>query len=164
LRSRLRDTFSAGGRSFTFRGASARYELPGVAEPFARPKRSRPGARLEKRFDERYEERFGSVSPGQELIDETGTPILYTTGRNFAGRACAWIMFPDQRWLRFPVRATTGANGIMTAVDQAGNRVARYRILDKGLDPGWKSSFGLSHSIEITVHPGQKLTDELAPP
>jgi hypothetical protein len=49
----------------------------------------------------------------------------------------------------------------MTAVDQAGNRVARYRILKKGLDPRRKTSFGLSHPKEITVHPGRKLTDEL---
>lgn len=55
-------------------------------------------------------------------------------------------MFPDQRWLRFPVRGTKLADAIMTAVDQAGNRVARYR---------------LNHGIEITVHPDQPLTDEL---
>jgi hypothetical protein len=44
----------------------------------------------------------------------------------------------------------------MTAVDQAGNRVARYRFTDK---PGRKWS---PDSVEIIVHPRQKLTDELA--
>ena len=40
----------------------------------------------------------------------------------------------------------------MTAVDQAGNKVARYRLTGKlKLLP-----------IEITVHPDQQLTDELA--
>jgi hypothetical protein len=39
----------------------------------------------------------------------------------------------------------------MTAVDQAGNRVARYRIADKS-----------TKSVEIVVHPSWKVTDELA--
>ena len=50
----------------------------------------------------------------------------------------------------------------MTAVDQAGNRVARYRIADRDPRFGWKSLLGLSRSVEIIVHPGWKLTDELA--
>jgi hypothetical protein len=37
----------------------------------------------------------------------------------------------------------------MTAVDQAGNKLARYRFTGS-----WKS-------VEIVVHPGQRLTDEL---
>jgi len=46
----------------------------------------------------------------------------------------------------------------MTAVDQAGNRVARYRFTDKsGRQLKWWSG-----SVEIIVHPGRKLTDELA--
>jgi hypothetical protein len=45
-------------------------------------------------------------------------------------------------------------NAIMTAVDQARNRVARYRITRKGLT----ATPGL---VEITVHPDQTLTDEL---
>jgi hypothetical protein len=94
--------------------------------------------------------------------DETGIPVLYTNGDNRYGRAHAWIMFPDQRWLRFLVRGTRKANVIMTAVDQAGNRVARYRIADRDLRFGWKTLLGLSRSVEITVHPDWKLTDELA--
>jgi hypothetical protein len=86
------------------------------------------------------------------LVDETGMPILYTSGSNFRCRASASIMFADQRWLRFLVRGTRKANAIMTAVDQAETRVARYRI----------SRSGLSKSVEIIVHPDRKLTDELA--
>ena len=95
----------------------------------------------------------------QELVDETGTPILYTAGDHFNWRACACIMFPDQRWLRFLVRGTLRTNAIMTAVDQAGSRVARYRFIDKSGQPKklWSPS-----SVEIIVHPGRKLTDELA--
>jgi hypothetical protein len=42
----------------------------------------------------------------------------------------------------------------MTAVDQAGNKVARYRLVSN--PPSfWKI-------VEITVHPSRQLTDELA--
>jgi hypothetical protein len=43
---------------------------------------------------------------------------------------------------------TQKANAIMTAVDQAGNKAARYR--------------DVSTSVEIIVHPSWKLNDELA--
>jgi hypothetical protein len=43
----------------------------------------------------------------------------------------------------------------MTAVDQAGAKVARYRIIGKP----WTIT---QDTMEITVHPGQLLTDELA--
>ena len=83
----------------------------------------------------------------RSLFDETGMPVLHTSGRNYYHSAGARIMFADhQRWLRFPVRGTERTNAIMTAVDPAGNRVARYRLND---------------GVEITVHPGQQLTDEL---
>jgi DivIVA domain-containing protein len=59
-----------------------------------------------------------------ELLDETGTPVLYTSGDG------SFIMFPDQRWLRcqargFGVGPPRGTKVIVTAVDQAGNKVAR---------------------------------------
>jgi hypothetical protein len=44
-------------------------------------------------------------------------------------------------------------NAIMTAVDQARNGVARYRISGKGST--------VPKLVEITVHPDWKLTDEL---
>ena len=87
------------------------------------------------------------------LVDETGIPVLYANGDNLGGRASASIIFPDQRWLRFLVRGTRKANAIMTAVDQAGNRVARYRLIPRTLGRDF---------VEITVHPSWKLTDELA--
>jgi hypothetical protein len=62
---------------------------------------------------------------------------------------------PDRRWLRFLVRGTEPENAIMTAVDQAGNRVARYRQLADDPDPGgWGE-------VVITVHPDRELTHEL---
>ena len=96
----------------------------------------------------------------RELLDETGMPILYASGRNYNHSAGVCITFPDQRWLRFPVRGTRQANAIMTAVNQAGNKVARYRMI--GTIPRISSLVpGLWKAIEITVHPGQQLTDEL---
>lgn len=87
------------------------------------------------------------------LRDETGMPVLYTTGRHYDHIAGACITFPDRRWLRFPVRGSRQANAIMTATDQAGNKVVRYRFT------GRLRHF-LPHAMEITVHPEQPLTDE----
>ena len=98
----------------------------------------------------------------RELLDETGMPILYASGRNYDHSALACITFPDQRWLRFPVRGTRQANAIMTAVNQAGNKVARYRVIGMIPGPSAPHFSGLWKTIEITVHPGQQLTDELA--
>jgi hypothetical protein len=89
-----------------------------------------------------------------QLVDETDIPVLSTDNK--------FIMFPDQRWLRFLVRGTRQANAIMTAVDQAGNRIARYRIAGRGPRFGWKTLLDLSKSVEIIVNPGWELTDELA--
>jgi hypothetical protein len=49
----------------------------------------------------------------------------------------------------------------MTAVDQAGNRVARYRLTGKSGRQKKPLSWS-EGSVEIIVHPSQKLTDELA--
>jgi hypothetical protein len=97
----------------------------------------------------------------RELLDATGMPILYTSGRNYRRTAGACITFPDRRWLRFPVRGTRQANAIMTAVDQAGNKIARYRVIGMIKGTSMPQFPGLWKAIEITVHPGQPLTGEL---
>jgi DivIVA domain-containing protein len=89
-----------------------------------------------------------SLSPADvEIFDETGTLFFDVSGRNFETRARARVTFPRRRWLKFPVRGTQAANAIMTAVDEAGNKVVRYRI---------------NGPVEIVVHPDRALTDELA--
>jgi hypothetical protein len=90
---------------------------------------------------------------GAELVDETGAAVLYVRGRHDERAAGACIAFPDQRWLRFPVRGTKPTNAIMTAVDQARNKVARYRLTSSGT--GWPTA------MEITLHPDRQLTDDL---
>jgi hypothetical protein len=120
---------------------TARSSSPVIAEIAARAARDQDGhfAKPTRR------RKLPSV---RGLVDEAGIPILYTSGENFDWRSCFCVTFPDGRWLRFPVRGTNEANAIITAVDQAGNKVARYRMIDSRL--------------EITVNPDQTLTDELA--
>jgi hypothetical protein len=89
----------------------------------------------------------------KRLADRTGQAVLYTSGRHVNRVASGYVEFPGQRWLRFPVRGTTRSNAIMTAVDQAGRQVARYRLAADGVFT--------RRAIEITVHPDQALTDEL---
>ena len=90
--------------------------------------------------------------PGtRSLVDETGVLILQTSGRHYNRSAGGRITFPGQRWLQFPVRGTRTTNAIMTALDQAGDEVARYRRTGKLR----------AYPKEITVPPGHPLTDEL---
>ena len=93
------------------------------------------------------------VNVDSQHSDETGMPVLYESGLIREHRACARIGFPDQRWLQFLVRGTRRADAIMTAVDQVGNKIARYRRV--------AGRAGIDKKIEITIHPDQKLTDEL---
>lgn len=89
------------------------------------------------------------------LADEAGQPVLLTAGAHIDRTAGACVMLPGGRWLRFPVRATNPGNAIMTAVDQAGNMVARYRV-DRG--KRWRPA---AWHVDITIHPREQLGEEL---
>jgi DivIVA domain-containing protein len=151
---------SAGGRSFTFKtGVPLRSSSPDIAEIAARSTRDTEGHFAAKKAGSRNRQaEASSQEPGyryptavpRALVDETGTPILYASGDNHQRRADACITFPNRRWLRFLVRGTTPRNAIMTAVNQIGNRVARYRI-----------SQSPQRAVEIIVPPDRDLTDEL---
>ena len=156
-----RKTFTAGGRSFTLRRTfPAESSSPAIAEFRARATRDDSGHYEEKtRIQTILTNLAESDMRVRGLADETGTLILGTAGRNFDRRAGACILLPDQRWLRFLVRGTGRANAIMTAVDQARNRIARYRLTDKS---GRQIELWRRGPVEIIVHPGRKLTDELA--
>jgi hypothetical protein len=90
---------------------------------------------------------------GKNYTDEARIPVLYAVGKHYNLSPGGSIRFPDQGQLQFPVQATGPGNAVMTAVDEAGNRVARYRVLGQPLfrDP-----------VEITVHPDWELTDQRA--
>jgi len=121
---------------------------PGLAEAYALNWRDSVG-----HFAAGATRRSGMRAPiNSQYVDETGMPVLCAMGSAIDNRACAHIGFPDQRWLRFLVRGTRRANAIMTAVDQAGNKIARYRRV--------AGRAGIN-KIEITIHPDEKLTDEL---
>jgi hypothetical protein len=143
-------TASVSGRSFSLRKTDpASSWSPGIAEITARS-----FGDIRGHFAEAEHSRQQPSMKIDELADEAGAPILYVSGANWAGRAGACITFPDQRWLRFLVRGTSPAVAIMTALDQAGNSVARYRITKKGFKR-WQNS------VEITVRPDRELTDDL---
>ena len=145
VRSGMPTTLTTDGRTFTRRAVS-RSSWPSVAETISGDRPGAPAHMLNRQAGKRD-------LALRQLLDETGMPVLYTAGRHFDRKAGGYIKFPGQRWLRFPVRGTRRANVIMTAVDQAGNKVARYRLVP--------NRTGVRERVEITVHPGQRLTDEL---
>jgi hypothetical protein len=142
---------SAGGRNFIFTHnlTPLRFSDPLVAEIAAFRDRDYTG-----HFAVGVRDSIGAqprLARLAAVVDETGMPVLYTSGENFAFTAAARITFPDRRWLRFLVRGTRKANAIMTAVDQAGNGVIRFRRRDT-----W------GQGTDVVVHPDRTLTDELA--
>jgi len=154
-----------GGRSFRYTSTGVRRRStadswpPGVADIAARTRSDGPGHFSAATMKDSQQRAVARAV--HELVDEMGTPILYTSGLNFNRRACACVTFPDGRWLRFLVRGTKRANAIMTAVDQAGNEVTRYRVIAGGRDLR-ETLDSWSRSVEITVNPGWELTDGLA--
>jgi hypothetical protein len=136
-------TLSIGGRTFTLKRVT-RSAWPGIAETISHDRPDGPAHSLQRQSN-------GRDSFLRQLAPETGTPILYRGGVHYDHRATGYIKFPGRQWLRFPVRGTKRANAIMTAVDQAGNKIARYRLA---------GSWGTT--MEITLHPDHRLTDELA--
>jgi hypothetical protein len=148
-------TVSMGGRIFTLKRVKVAAR-PDIAEVIARsisegcPRRRVAGPK-------QVAGRPGGGLPDQvlQLLDEAGAPVFYVSGAHISGYAGTLITFPDQRWLGFPVRGTKLSSkwAIMTAVDQAGRKAARYRFVHAGSR--------LRLAVEITVHPDRQLTDEL---
>jgi hypothetical protein len=151
----VRTPVSLGGRTFTSKSPkiparrTADAWPPGIADLAASSWRDSTGDFAAETMSSRHQQLAARTV--REFTDEMGTPMMYSHGSNFSRRACACITFPDQRWLRFLVRGTSRKNAVMTAVDQAGSKVARYR--DTRLLP--------TGTVEIIVHPSQQLTDEL---
>jgi hypothetical protein len=161
----LWDHVSIGGKSFTLRGThdSAKSSDPSAAEIADRRSLDFDGHFAATPKISQSNARFRKALRLRELVDETGLPLLRVSGTNFNHRALAIITFPDQRSMWFPVRGSGYQNAIMTAVDEAGRSVARYRIIRPASILKRNSAEMLAlHAIEITVHPGRELTDELA--
>lgn len=146
-----RITISIGAKSFTLRKTRfPRSPAPDIADIITRSARDFDG-----HFAANMRDSLGwRVLNVNELVDEAEMPVLYTSGSHYNHSAHASISFPGRQWLRFPVRGNRRLEAIMTAVDQAGDSVARYRIIPP-------SSFLRRSIVEITVHPDWPLTDEL---
>jgi DivIVA domain-containing protein len=145
-----RSVIHVGERRFTHRIISTDSWSPGVSEIAARSARDFAG-----HFSGQTMTGAAHAPVVRELVDEAGEPALYISGENHGCRACACITFTDQRRFRFLIRGMQ-PNAIMTAVDEAGNKIARYRHVSDEISP-----FGSWDDIAITVHPGQELTDAL---
>ena len=143
-------TLSAGGRTFTWKlvpGSS----WPGIADTISRDRPGEPAHMLpDAETPGSRERQVPKKDPSlRQLLDETGTPILYGSG-------------VDGGYIKFPGGAVAAVPG---PGHQAGKRRhdfggsgreqrARYRLVSN--TPSlWKI-------VEITVHPDQQLTDELA--
>jgi len=132
---------SAGGRTFTLKRVTPS-AWPGIATTISR---DRLGA--DRKLQHQTDDRDPFL---RQHLDDTGIAVLYRGGKHIERNAGSYVKFPGQRWLRFPVRGTKRANAITTAVDQAGNKVARYQFA------------GCRKAIEIALHPDQRLTEEQA--
>jgi hypothetical protein len=65
-----------------------------------------------------------------ELVDEaSGRVVLWRVGQHSDTYDDGLIVFPDRQWLRFPVMKGQfrERKAVMTAVDQSGHRLVRYR-------------------------------------
>jgi DivIVA domain-containing protein len=138
-------TLTTSGRTFTTR--ASRSAWPVIAEAINRDRPGAPAHMMRRPTD--------TLRPSlRQILDEAGQPVLFSGGLHIDRTAGAYIMFPSQRWLRFPVRGGRRANAIMTAVDQDRNKIARYRLA--------RDDASSRNCIQLIVHPRQQLTDELA--
>jgi DivIVA domain-containing protein len=139
-----------GERRFTHRISSRASWLPGVTEIAARSARDFAGHFSGQKM-------IGAAHDPvlSELVDEAGESALHISGENRGCRACACITFADQRRFRFLIRGTW-QNAIMTAVDEAGRKIARYRHESDDI-----FRYSKWDGMAVTVHPGQELTDAL---
>jgi hypothetical protein len=66
--------------------------------------------------------------PTREVIDlETGAPIFRTEGRHAYQKANMTIHFPDGRGYSLPVQGVSKGNAVMTALDETGSEVVKFR-------------------------------------
>jgi hypothetical protein len=147
------DVLSAGGKNFTVSGemGPGRFVLDPVVTKIAASGYQDGAGHFTAYSKDSARTGWPRIAGLTALVDETGQPVQWMTGSNYAFKASARITFPDERWLRFLVRGTSEKHAIMTAVDQAGNKVIRFRRRGAYRDYG----------TDVAVHPDRELTEEL---
>lgn len=92
-----------------------------------------------------------------ELIDPSdGIVVLRVIGRHYGGKSDAVVAFSDQRRFRFPILGTGISDEVMTAVDEEGNKVVRYREAKRRTTQTRSAA-----RIEAVVNPALKVTPDL---
>jgi len=95
-----------------------------------------------------------------ELIDiSDGSAVLRVMGRHHGGESNAVVAFSDQRRFHFPILGTGLFDEVMTAVDQEGNKVVRYRQAKQRL--GRTTQTRSAAKIEAVVNPAYKVTPDI---
>jgi hypothetical protein len=85
----------------------------------------------------------------QQLTDSvTDDPVLWMRGTNFYWQAGGHVLFPEGRYLLFPVSGTRRRNAVMTAVSESGTTMLWFRRIPKRI-------------IEVVVSPDCSLTPEV---
>jgi hypothetical protein len=144
---------AVGERTYTLRSSkreTSNPQIDAVAEEWVQ---KRQGHFLRDRGFRKYLELLRKNGPRlvRELVDDqTNEVVFYKCSQNVYRRADALIAYDDRRRLGFPVRGTSRANVIVSAVDESGTSVARFRSTDP-----WHLG------VDIMISPTTKLNDDL---
>jgi hypothetical protein len=65
----------------------------------------------------------------------TGGPVLWIRGEHLPRRAGGLVLFPGQRYLKFPVSGARPGNAVMTAVTESGTTILWFRRTEVVVSP-----------------------------
>jgi hypothetical protein len=85
----------------------------------------------------------------------TGDPVLWVVGTHRYYNDAGAVLFPDRRWLRFPVQGSKLGNGVMMAVNESGTTVLWFRKVGPRGD--WRGPL----AVEVIVSPDCEVTAEI---
>ncbi len=102
---------------------------------------------------------------GGEWVDAiTGDTVLWVVGGHSYGYDYGAVLFPDQRWLRFPVQGAKLDNAVMTAINESGTTLLWFRRFDasRPLPPNALVNLGDSQkAAEVIVSPRCDVNPEI---
>ena len=98
-----------------------------------------------------------SKSRDAELIDTwDGSAVLRVMGRHYGGKSDAVVAFSDLHQYRSPILGAGLSDGVMTAVDEEGNKVVRYREAKRRTTQTRSAA-----KIEAVLNPALEVTADL---